>query len=68
MLLYGIKGSVTVKYKNRYGRQRQFSTTYEGVIPFLQRRHQSSRERLEPRADRDATCARCRARRATARG
>ncbi len=39
LLLYGAKGQVTVRYKNRYGRQRQFATTYEGVIPFLQRRH-----------------------------
>ena len=43
VLLYGAKGKVTVKYKNRYGRQRQYSTTYEGIIPFLQRRHQTPR-------------------------
>ena len=42
VLLYGVKGNVKVKYKNRYGRQRQFSTAYEGVIPYLQRRHQTS--------------------------
>jgi excinuclease ABC subunit A len=52
LLLYGTKGQVTVKYKNRYGRQRQFATAYEGVIPFLQRRYQDtesdwSRENLE---------------------
>jgi len=53
LMLYGTKGkAVTVKYKNRYGRQRSFSTTYEGVIPFLQRRHSDaesdwSREQIE---------------------
>jgi excinuclease ABC subunit A len=51
-LLYGTKGQVTVKYKNRYGRQRQYSTSYEGIIPFLQRRHSDaesdwSREQIE---------------------
>ncbi len=30
---------VTVRYKNRYGRQRQYQTRYEGVIPWLERRH-----------------------------
>jgi excinuclease ABC subunit A len=38
-ILYGVKGQVTVRYKNRYGRSRQFATTYEGVIPFLKRKH-----------------------------
>ena len=31
--------SVLVKYKNRYGRKREYKTKYEGVIPWLQRRH-----------------------------
>ncbi len=38
-ILYGVKGQVTVRYKNRYGRSRQFATTYEGVIPLLKRKH-----------------------------
>ena len=42
VLLYGTKGQVTVKYKNRYGRSRQYSTSYEGIIPFLKRRHADS--------------------------
>ena len=42
--------------------------SYEGVIPWLKRRHADAESRLEPRADRDATCARCRARRAAAPG
>jgi excinuclease ABC subunit A len=52
VLLYGTKGQVTVRYKNRYGRNRQYSTHYEGVIPFLKRRHADSesdwsREQIE---------------------
>jgi excinuclease ABC subunit A len=32
-------GKVHVRYKNRYGRQRSYDATYEGVITYLQRRH-----------------------------
>ena len=39
VILHGTKGKLTVKYKNRYGRQRTYSTEYEGVIPWLKRRH-----------------------------
>ena len=43
---------VLVKYKNRYGRKREYRTRYEGVIPWLQRRHSEaesdrSREQIE---------------------
>jgi len=52
IILHGTKGKLTVKYKNRYGRVRQYSTEYEGVIPWLQRRHEGadsdwSREQYE---------------------
>jgi excinuclease ABC subunit A len=52
ILLYGTDVELHVRYKNRYGRQRSYYTTYEGVIPFIERRHSesdsdSSRERLE---------------------
>ncbi len=33
---------MTVKYKNRYGRTRSYSTEYEGVIPWIKRRHEGS--------------------------
>jgi excinuclease ABC subunit A len=54
LLLYG-KGAaakVTVRYKNRYGRTRSYEARYEGVIPYLQRRHgdaesDSMREAIE---------------------
>lgn len=53
VLLYGVAGSrVTVQYKNRYGRKRLYQARYEGVIPWLQRRHadaesDSQREQIE---------------------
>jgi excinuclease ABC subunit A len=52
LVLYGAKGKVTVRYKNRYGRSRQYETEYEGVIPWLKRRHADtesdwSREAME---------------------
>jgi excinuclease ABC subunit A len=34
--------SIEVTYTNRFGRQRRYHTTYEGVIPFLRRRHEDS--------------------------
>ncbi len=42
VVLHGVKGKLTVKYKNRYGRTRSYSTEYEGVIPWLKRRHEGS--------------------------
>ncbi len=54
MLLYGTgaTGRVQVRYKNRYGRQRSYDAKYEGVIPWLQRRHSDAesdnmREQIE---------------------
>ncbi|MDR1442550.1 MAG: excinuclease ABC subunit UvrA [Bifidobacteriaceae bacterium] len=38
-VLYGEDFRVHVKYRNRWGRQRQYSTGYEGVIPQIERRH-----------------------------
>ncbi|MEJ7799866.1 MAG: excinuclease ABC subunit UvrA [Ilumatobacter sp.] len=52
VILHGTKGKLTVKYKNRYGRSRTYSTEYEGVIPWIKRRHEGtdseySREQYE---------------------
>ena len=52
IVLNGIPGNITVKFKNRYGRARQFNTTFEGVIPWIKRRHEGaesdwSREQYE---------------------
>ena len=38
VVLNGVPGNLKVKYKNRYGRMREYSTEYEGVIPWLNRR------------------------------
>ena len=51
-LLHGYADQVHVGYKNRYGRERSYYTSYEGVIPYVSRRHaeaetDSSRERFE---------------------
>ena len=42
IILHGVSGKMTVKYKNRYGRSRSYSTEYEGVIPWIKRRHEGS--------------------------
>ena len=52
IVLYGSDEEIYVRYKNRYGRQRPYHTTYEGVIPNLERRHQETdsdtqRDKLE---------------------
>jgi excinuclease ABC subunit A len=52
VILFGSDEEIYVKYKNRYGRTRSYWTTYEGVVPVVERRHtetdsESQRERLE---------------------
>jgi excinuclease ABC subunit A len=52
VVLHGVEGNLKVKYKNRYGRMREYSTAYEGIIPWLNRRRESaesdwSREQYE---------------------
>ncbi|MEZ5244085.1 MAG: excinuclease ABC subunit UvrA [Acidimicrobiales bacterium] len=44
LLLYGkgAKGRIEVRYKNRYGRTRTYQAKYEGVLPYLMRRHQEA--------------------------
>ncbi|MGA0239710.1 MAG: excinuclease ABC subunit UvrA, partial [Acidimicrobiales bacterium] len=48
----GVEGRVQVRYKNRYGRTRTYQARYEGVIPYLMRRHDeaesdATREQIE---------------------
>ena len=38
-IINGFDYEVHVKYKNRYGRVRNYSTGFEGVVPFIHRRH-----------------------------
>ncbi|MEJ5254307.1 MAG: excinuclease ABC subunit UvrA [Acidimicrobiales bacterium] len=53
LLLYGGGSTrVHVRYRNRYGRQRSYHAVYEGVVPYLQRRHadaesDAQREQIE---------------------
>ena len=52
-VLYGTGNrEVAVRYRNRYGRTRSYTTGFEGVIPWLERRHTEaesdrSREQIE---------------------
>ncbi|GAA4592625.1 excinuclease ABC subunit UvrA [Planotetraspora phitsanulokensis] len=51
-LLNGHDEQVHIRYRNRYGRERSYYTNFEGVIPWVQRRHaesesDASRERFE---------------------
>ena len=62
-ILNGYEYEVHVKYKNRYGRVRSYSTGFEGVIPFIERRHGEtesdySREKYEAYM-RETPCAVC---------
>ncbi|MFV2174776.1 excinuclease ABC subunit UvrA [Actinomadura sp. LOL_016] len=41
-VLNGHETQVHVRYKNRYGRTRSYYTAFEGVIPYIQRRHAES--------------------------
>ncbi|HET7489827.1 MAG TPA: excinuclease ABC subunit UvrA [Acidimicrobiales bacterium] len=62
-LLYGTAKQVHVQYRNRYGRTRSYHTAYEGVIPYLQRRHSEAesdymREQIEGYM-REVPCPQC---------
>ncbi|MEO6955412.1 MAG: excinuclease ABC subunit UvrA [Antricoccus sp.] len=51
-VLHGSDDQVHVKFRSRYGRQRSYWANFEGVLPFLARRHDEtesewSRERYE---------------------
>jgi len=62
-LLHGENYQVHVKFKNRYGRERSYTTGFEGAVPFVQRRHSEtesdwSRERYEGYM-REVPCPKC---------
>ncbi len=62
-VLHGHDSEVHVRYRNRYGRERSYYTAFEGVIPFLERRHREAesdagRERWEGYL-RDVPCPAC---------
>ena len=51
--LYGTNGDrIYISYRNRYGRKRSYTTTFEGIVPNLERRYREtdsdwSREKIE---------------------
>ena len=51
--LYGTDGErIYITYRNRYGRKRSYTTTFEGIVPNLERRYREtdsdwSREKIE---------------------
>jgi excinuclease ABC subunit A len=52
VVLYGSDRQVHVRYRNRWGRIRSYWSTYEGIVPNIERRHSEAasdhaRERLE---------------------
>ena len=62
-VLYGHDTQVHVRYRNRYGRERSYYASFEGVVPFIERRHSESeselsRERYEGYM-RDVPCPAC---------
>lgn len=52
LILYGEEGEL-VRYRNRYGRVREYFTGYEGVIPYLERlAHDTQSERTRAEIER----------------
>jgi len=53
LVLYGSQGKpVHIQYKNRFGRRRSYTSQFEGIVPWLTRRHSDaesdySREQIE---------------------
>ena len=66
-ILYGHEHEVHVKYRNKYGRIRTYSSGFEGVVPYVERKHSESesdagRERFEGFM-REVDCPACEGRR-----
>nr|WP_205862655.1 excinuclease ABC subunit UvrA [Planosporangium thailandense] len=62
-ILYGSGDQVHVRYRNKYGRERSYYTGFEGVVQWIERRHNDtesewSREKYEGYM-RDVPCAAC---------
>jgi excinuclease ABC subunit A len=63
LVLNGAGEAVLVKYRNRYGRDRQYTTSYEGVVAWIKRRHETAesdgtREQFESYM-REVPCRKC---------
>jgi excinuclease ABC subunit A len=65
LVLYGSQGKpVHIQYKNRFGRRRSYNSQFEGIVPWLTRRHSDaesdySREQVEQYM-REVDCPDCR--------
>jgi excinuclease ABC subunit A len=62
-ILYGDDYQVHVRYRNRFGRQREYYTGFQGVVPWIERRHSDtesdwSRDKYEGYM-RDVPCGTC---------
>ncbi|GIF12008.1 excinuclease ABC subunit UvrA [Actinoplanes teichomyceticus] len=62
-ILYGADDQVHVRYRNKYGRERSYYTGFEGVVQWIERRHNDtesdwSREKYEGYM-RDVPCSVC---------
>ncbi|MEU4421618.1 excinuclease ABC subunit UvrA [Actinoplanes sp. NPDC024001] len=62
-ILYGAEDQVHVRYRNKYGRERSYYTGFEGVVQWIERRHNDtesdwSREKYEGYM-RDVPCKVC---------
>jgi excinuclease ABC subunit A len=62
-ILYGDDYQVHVRYRNRFGRQREYYTGFQGAVPWIERRHSDtesdwSRDKYEGYM-RDVPCATC---------
>ena len=59
-LLYGSDKTITVKTHNRYGRNRSFTTTYDGIVNILDRRHnETSSEMIKEEVEKYMTARPC---------
>ena len=62
-VLHGVDEQVHVRYRNRYGRRRSYYASFEGVIPFLERRlEQTESEYMRERYEgymREVPCPAC---------
>ncbi|GIJ74924.1 UvrABC system protein A [Virgisporangium ochraceum] len=62
-IMHGAEDQVHVRYRNKYGRERSYYTGFEGVVQWIERRHNDtdsdwSREKYEGYM-RDVPCPRC---------
>ena len=67
-ILRGNNFEVTVQWKNRYGREMKYTTGFEGVMPYIERKYLEAESASGRSSATASTCARSRARSATASG